>query len=270
VGITTSGEWTVDDRMREIIQARLREIEASEKIAVLFACESGSRGWQFASADSDYDVRFIYLHPLEWYLSLHSKRDVIERPITEQLDIVGWEFRKALQLMQRSNPRLLEWRSSPILYHSPHPLIEQLWAQIPKYFSPSVCGQYHLRSARYYLNWAMTGDEIHVKRFFYALRSVLVLKWIEETGTMSPMNFWEKVDRVVPSPAIQDAIQQLFVAKQQTAEQASIPRMPVLEEFCSEEIARFEQVTQTFEHILGPDQPLEALFQSAVLNSVFE
>jgi ABC-type sugar transport system permease subunit len=69
VGITTSGEWTVDDRMREIIQARLREIEASEKIAVLFACESGSRGWQFASADSDYDVRFIYLHPLEWYLT---------------------------------------------------------------------------------------------------------------------------------------------------------------------------------------------------------
>jgi uncharacterized protein len=256
--------------VNDIILARLREIEASEKVTILYACESGSRGWQFASADSDYDVRFIYLHPIEWYLSLYNKRDVIEQPITEQLDLMGWDFRKTLQLFQRSNPRLLEWHTSPIPYIPPHPLIEQLWSLIPDYFSPSVCGQYHVRAARYYLNWAMVDEGIHVKRFFYALRSTLVLKWIEETRTMSPMSFWEILDRVVGSPQIKSAIQDLFVAKQKSAEQSTIPRMPLLEEFCRQEILRLEPVVQRYEHISGSDQALEALFRSALLNAASE
>lgn len=73
----------------------ISEIEIEEQVSIFYACESGSRAWGFPSADSDYDVRFLYLHPRDWYLSidLEQKPDVIERPIEDRLDISGWELR---------------------------------------------------------------------------------------------------------------------------------------------------------------------------------
>ena len=253
--------------MRETILAQLSEIERAHQVTILYACESGSRGWQFASKDSDYDVRFIYLHRLDWYLSIFDKRDVIELPIVDQLDMVGWDFRKSLKLLQRSNPRLLEWISSPIVYVSPHGVIEQMWALAPSYFSAYVCGQHHIRAARFYFEQAIQEEKAHVKWLFYTLRSVLVLKWIEETHTISPMSFWTRADRLISDAALRQAIQALFIAKQQSAEQSFIPRMPVLEQFCAQEIARLNHVTETFAHTVGPDQPLDDLFRAAVLSS---
>ena len=82
--------------------------------------QSGSRAWGFASRDSDYDVRFLYVHRRDWYLSVEDRRDVIEQPIAEDLDVSGWELRKALRLLRKSKPPLLEWLKSPIVYrHDP-------------------------------------------------------------------------------------------------------------------------------------------------------
>jgi len=105
-------------QIRDRIVARLREIESAESVRILYACESGSRAWGFASTDSDYDVRFIYLRPVDWYLSidLERRRDVIEYPIQDLLDINGWDLRKALRLLRRGNPPLVEWLGSPIVY----------------------------------------------------------------------------------------------------------------------------------------------------------
>jgi len=89
--------------MISIIQERLLEIEQKENVVIFFACESGSRAWGFPSANSDYDVRFIYARPVEWYLSIADARDVIECPIDDQLDINGWDIKKTLQLFRKSN-----------------------------------------------------------------------------------------------------------------------------------------------------------------------
>ena len=94
----------------------LRRIEQAYDVRVLYACESGSRAWGFASQDSDYDVRFIYVHSRDWYLSIEDRRDVIEEPISDSLDISGWELRKTLRLLRKSNPPLLEWLKSPVVY----------------------------------------------------------------------------------------------------------------------------------------------------------
>ena len=104
--------------MTREIQDKLLELQFRENVVVLYACESGSRAWGFPSEDSDYDVRFIYLRPRDWYLSVdfERKRDVIELPISGKLDISGWDFRKALQLFYKSSPVLLEWLGSPIVY----------------------------------------------------------------------------------------------------------------------------------------------------------
>ena len=104
--------------MEKEILKRIAEVEATENVTIFYACESGSRAWGFPSADSDYDVRFIYLRKPDWYLSIdvEDKRDVIERPINDELDISGWDLRKALKLLWKSNPPLLEWLVSPIVY----------------------------------------------------------------------------------------------------------------------------------------------------------
>lgn len=109
-------EHPIDPAIRERIIAEINVIERANDVRVLYACESGSRGWGFASPDSDYDVRFLYVHPLDWYLRVEPQRDVIEKPISDELDVSGWELRKALQLLHRSNPTLLEWLNSPVVY----------------------------------------------------------------------------------------------------------------------------------------------------------
>lgn len=85
--------------MRDRIVKKLDEIPRSEDVQILYACESGSRAWGFASRDSDFDVRFIYLRKKEWYLSidLDRKPDVIELPIVDELDINGWFFNSLFQ-----------------------------------------------------------------------------------------------------------------------------------------------------------------------------
>ena len=127
--------------MRNRIVKKLDEISRSEDVQILYACESGSRAWGFSSRDSDFDVRFIYLRKKEWYLSidLDRKPDVIELPIVDELDINGWDLRKALRLFQKSNPPLLEWLSSPIVYKEETSVIKKLKDLIPKSYSPISC-----------------------------------------------------------------------------------------------------------------------------------
>jgi predicted nucleotidyltransferase len=115
------------------------QVEAERNVRVLFACESGSRAWGFASRDSDYDVRFLYVQRRDWYLSVDDRRDVIELPIADNLDVSGWELRKALRLLRKSNPPLLEWLKSPIVYHEDPAFVAEFGALAAKFYSPRRC-----------------------------------------------------------------------------------------------------------------------------------
>ena len=122
------------------VRDALAQVEAERNVRVLFACESGSRAWGFASRDSDYDVRFLYVHRRDWYLSVEDRRDVIEQPIANDLDVSGWELRKALRLLRKSNPPLLEWLKSPVVYrHDP------VFAS--KFYAPRCCFEHDLPRA---------------------------------------------------------------------------------------------------------------------------
>src|SRR5947208_3039805 len=102
--------------MKERIELQLDEIETRHNATILYAVESGSRAWGFASENSDYDVRFIYIRPIRDYLRIQPIRDVIELPIVDDLDVNGWDITKALNLFRSSNPPLLEWLNSSIIY----------------------------------------------------------------------------------------------------------------------------------------------------------
>jgi len=122
--------------VKQQIETELQRIEQEEGVKIIYACESGSRAWGFPSKDSDYDVRFIYIRPVEWYLSIFEKRDVIERPIiSDMLDINGWDLKKALNLFRKSNPPLLEWLQSPIVYLEKGSVAEHIRRLSPLTFS---------------------------------------------------------------------------------------------------------------------------------------
>ncbi len=144
-------------------------MERDHGVRVLFAVESGSRAWGFPSPDSDYDVRFVYLHPRDWYLSLVERRDVIEIPIdAEDHDISGWDLRKALQLLLRSNPPLYEWLVSPIVYREDGATMAALRRLAETGYAHKTMGWHYLRIAdRTYRTHFGSRPEANLKKYFY-------------------------------------------------------------------------------------------------------
>jgi uncharacterized protein len=201
--------------MNEEILRRLGEIEREENVRIFYACESGSRAWGFPSADSDYDVRFIYVHPRDWYLSIdvEEKRDVIERPINDLLDISGWDLRKALKLPRKSNPPLLEWLSSPIIYKETPGLTDKLRAAVAEFYSPISSFHHYLHMAQGNYREYLKGDIVWIKKYFYVLRPLLAIRWIETEPRPVPMEFQTLVDRCLDSTELKQTIAGLLEKK---------------------------------------------------------
>ncbi len=250
--------------MRELIIEKLREIEQTEHVRILHAVESGSRAWGFPSKDSDYDVRFIYVRPMEHYLKLGRTRDVIELPINEVLDINGWDLSKTLQLLHSSNPTLFEWMSSPIVYHKTD-FIDRFRPLFLTYFT-SKKGLYHYISmAEGNFRGYLKGDMVRAKKYFYVLRPVLACLWILEHGTPPPMLFHELVESQL-DPAIRPEVDQLLDLKMNSPEVKEIPIVRPINDYLERTIADIR------EHISGVEQtensgwePLDALFRELVL-----
>lgn len=213
---TISGSVSVP--MQKRIQSTLKEIERTHNVKILFACESGSRGWGFASRDSDYDVRFIYVHKLDWYLTLDKKRDVIEKPIDDELDVSGWELSKALKLMRHSNPALIEWLHSPIVYFKDPLFFSQLEKLAAQFYSPLKSRYHYLSISKRNLHTDFKGENVKLKKYFYLLRAILALHWIENRKEMPPMAFSELVNATVSDKNVLSEINELLVIKSQSNE----------------------------------------------------
>lgn len=170
------------------IQAKLRELENQHSVRILFACESGSRAWGFPSADSDYDVRFIYAHAADWYLTIDDHKDFIEIPVNEVLDINGWDIRKALRLFRNSNAPLYEWLQSPIVYRQNDAFTENIKELMHTYFSLRA-GMHHYLSMARNAFADLQADEVRIKKYFYCLRPLLAATWIADKQQLPPMEF---------------------------------------------------------------------------------
>ena len=107
----------ISPEMQQRIHDEINRIEGEHDVKILFACESGSRAWGFPSPDSDYDVRMVYVHKADWYLNLQHQRDVIEEPITDVLDISGWDANKTLRLLRKVKSEYS--RMGGVTYHLP-------------------------------------------------------------------------------------------------------------------------------------------------------
>ena len=227
----------VSDEMRATVLENLAALEQQHGVTVLFASESGSRGWGFASPDSDYDVRFVYVNRLPWYLSIDADRDVIERPISGELDINGWDLRKALQLMRESNPTLLEWLRSPIVYRHAGPWAERLRVLAEEVFSPMRGYHHYVSMARKNLREHLYGDVVRYKKYLYVLRPLLAARWIREGRGVPPMRFAELAAHTLTDAALIDEVNALLEVKMRAGEAATSPRWVGIHDFIERELA---------------------------------
>ncbi len=243
---------------------RLAAIEQAESVRILYACESGSRALGFASPDSDYDVRFIYVHPRDWYLSidLERRRDVIERPIEDVLDINGWDLRKALQLMLKSNPPLFEWLYSPLVYRAQPGFREAMLALAPAYYFPLGCAWHYLHMAQGNFREYLQSEQVRLKKYLYVLRPLLAVRWLESGRGVVPMPFRDLVKTLISPGELRDAIEHLLRLKQSGAELAWGPRIPALSDWISAELARLANGPPALAPATKPGlEPLNALFR---------
>lgn len=230
--------------IKEIIGEKLDEIEKRENIKILHCIESGSRAWGFPSPDSDYDVRFIYVRPKEYYLKLEKTRDVIEWQLDDTLDINGWDLQKALRLLHNSNPTVFEWNNSPIVYRT-----TEEWCEIRK-----IIGEYFdIKSGLYhYLNTAKSNyreylkrESVRLKKYFYVLRPLLACEHIKAARTAPPMLFSELLCYL--DKDILPEVEKLLELKAVTSELGEGEKIVVINDYIDKKIVEFDKYIGTVE-----------------------
>lgn len=174
--------------MKTKILEKLREIEKEKGVEILFAVESGSRAWGFESPDSDYDIRFVYKHKLDWYLNLSEKSDTIEFMTEDDLDGSGWDLRKTLRLLNKSNASFLGWLFSPVIYRSDEIFLSELKKLAKDSFNP-IAAFHHYHSMCKNFEENLGTNELTIKGYFYAIRTALCAKWIYDMETIPPVLF---------------------------------------------------------------------------------
>jgi hypothetical protein len=238
----------IDADIENRIMEELLDIEERNDVSILFACESGSRAWGFPSQDSDYDVRFIYVHKKDWYLQVDNvrQRDVIEKPIDDELDVSGWELRKALNLLKKSNPALIEWINSPIVYRKDDTFHSGFRDQITECYSPKACFYHYSHMANGNNRSYLQGEIVRVKKYFYVLRPILAMKWIEQDMGIVPTEFESLVNAVVDDSQLLLAINQLLDQKKAGFESKDMPRIDIISNFITAELKRFSKLNEKF------------------------
>ena len=244
------------------IKRCLADIERDHCVRVLYACESGSRAWGFESQDSDYDVRFIYARPRDWYLAIDvgRQRDVIEVPISDDLDISGWDIRKTLQLFFKSNPPLNEWLISPIVYLENGEVANRLRELSPDSYNPIAAHYHYLRMADNNFRSYLKGDIVRRKKYLYVLRPLLAVNWIENEMGIVPIEFDKLVAGTVSDPKLPHEINELLELKRAGMESDEGPRFNIIHSFIESEMAR---------HGDGHDQSPGSRADMNVLNDLF-
>lgn len=249
--------------MNSVIIDKLQFIEAEQQVKILYACESGSRAWGFASPDSDYDVRFIYTRSAADYLSIRERRDVIEVPVNEVLDISGWDIRKGLQLYLKSNAPLYEWLQSPIVYMETGGFKEELVMLAATYFSNRAGCHHYLSMAKNTFENDLQKETVRIKKYFYALRPLLSALWIVERESIPPMTF-DQLRTLVTDKQWHTVIDDLLEKKKVTDEKGAIAPVLLLQEWIASTLAYCQKRASDIPALKNDTQELDILFRKYI------
>lgn len=211
--------------MHNLIPLAIKNIEQGQGIKIIYAAEAGSRAWGFPSQDSDYDIRIIYVRPLRAILKVHPLNDSFEHKIIEEvngqkviLDIAGWDLTKALGLLAKSNPPLIEWLESPIKYEWRTFPREDFLALHNQFFDKRAFLYHYANMAARCLAEHLHTPSVKLKKYFYCIRPLLAAHYVLAKGSRPPVDFLELFDSVPSRQVLKDAfirgkINDLYVAK---------------------------------------------------------
>lgn len=243
--------------MKTRIKQTLQALEQQHDIDIIYACESGSRAWGFPSPNSDYDVRFIYVHPRDRYLDIDHPSSHLTLPIDDELDLHGWDLKKSLQLIRKSNTTPFEWLQSPIIYQQNESIARQLWALCSHYFNARGNIYHYLGIAKSSLQTS-ADQQIGVKKLFYVLRPLLAAKWCLQKQQIAPMAM-APLMTLLPND-LYDKINTIIAHKATVAESHPIN--------IDDDILQF--IEHTMQDITDQVKPLpERHFDSGPLNDFF-
>lgn len=249
--------------MNSVIIDKLLAIEDEHKVKILYACESGSRAWGFASPDSDYDVRFIYARPMNDYLSIRERKDVIELPVNEVLDISGWDLRKALGLFNKSNASLYEWLQSPIIYREQGNVREDLMQLSADFYSGRAGCHHYISMARNTFEFDLQAEKVKMKKYFYALRPLLAALWIIEKRTVPPMEFIY-LRKLIEDKQWHTVIDNLLEKKKVADEKELISPIPLLQQWITAMLTYCQERSSEIIAVQHDIAPLDVLFRKYI------
>lgn len=248
--------------MKNEIVNRLKEIEEENGIRILHAVETGSRAWGFPSPDSDYDVRFTYAERLEWHLSLREKKDAMNPPIVDDLDITGWEIKKVLGLLWKSNVALLERLQSPIVYLDNPSFSSRIEVFSKSCFSPVAVMHHYNSMAKKYYHSCMESDMVRLKSYCYALRTAAAGKWVREVNEIPPIVFADMFG-VIEKGVLADILEMISI-KSGESESYTHKRFPRIDDFLKVTIEENDKVATSLPSGNGDFDELDAFYREMV------
>jgi len=247
------------------IRERLTELEKEHGFQVLYACESGSRAWGFASADSDYDVRFLFHWPKERYLEIFLPADHLDLGVdAENLDLSGWDLRKALRLFAKSNGPLCEWLYSPEVYLEDSRLMTRWKGLTNEVFCPKANAYHYVGLGKNISRTIYETGEVTAKKYLYALRATLAARYVLETKEPAPVEFSVLLERANLEANLRSEIAEMIAAKADGAEADAFSRSECLDEFIEASLATLGTEVEALPHRSVPMDQLDTLFLEAL------
>ena len=152
-------------------------IEKEQNIRILFACEAGSRAYGMSDEKSDFDIRFVYIQPIKSYLTLGNHKETYTH-VKGEVDIQGWDIKKALLLAQKSNASLFEWALSPTFYVTDGKFTSYYLEKIVPNLSIKVLAHHYLSLTK--KNIGQFTEKKKVNFLYHAVRCLLMLEMVVE------------------------------------------------------------------------------------------
>lgn len=197
-------------------------------------------------------------------VDLEEKRDVIEYDIIDEIDINGWDVRKALRLFWKLNSALVEWLQSPIVYVDDNHFAPQARNLLDSIYSVEK-GIYHYRSmAKTNYRGYLKSSLVPIKKYFYVLRPLLSIMWLEKYNQPAPIVFDQLRGLVSENQELDEEISKLLQRKKISKEKEIAPAIPVLNRFIENELNRLEKYGEKTKGQVSSISSLNNLFHEVL------
>ncbi len=193
------------NNMKENIKQLLHNLEKQYEIKILFAIENGSRVWDMASKNSDYDVRFVFYRNADKYLSLTREQEVINLGFNEELqpcpiqgsiiDMSGFDIFKYLRLLYKSNPTTIEWLFSDILYFGNNDLSLRRYIQ-DNFSQQTLYLHYFSLFKKTYKKNILNKKTVTYKKYLYSARGLINALYVLNFNRIPPSSIKQTIEEV--------------------------------------------------------------------------